>query len=63
MHCTLTVWTDRAAMPAFLHSPAHRRATAGFPFAGKGRVAGFAAARAPNRADVPALLRTRGRGV
>jgi hypothetical protein len=60
---TLTVWENRAAMVHFMRSGAHRRAMADLPSTSMGRVAGFAAERAPDWADVPALLGIRGRDV
>jgi hypothetical protein len=63
LHCTVTVWADRAAMLSFLRGRAHRAAMARYPFAGSGRVAGYAALAAPDWADVPAILQSMGRDV
>lgn len=61
LHCTVTLWTDRDAMRAFMRGDAHRAAMTGTPFAGSGRVAGYAGTRAPDWADVLAILQARGR--
>ena len=60
---SLTVWRDRAAMLAFMRHGAHAQAMRGFPWSGQGRVAGFSGAHAPAWADVPAIMRSRGRPV
>ena len=63
VHHTVSVWRDREAMRAYLRSGAHLQAMRVFPQIATGAVAGFAAAAAPDWADVPAILQSRGRGV
>jgi hypothetical protein len=48
VHHTLTAWTDRAAMRAYLGSAAHLRAIRAFPYLGSGRTCGFDAAEVPD---------------
>lgn len=48
VHHTLTAWTDRAAMRAYLGSVAHRSAMRAFPLLGTGRTCGFDAAMVPD---------------
>lgn len=48
---TLTVWTDRAAMRAYLTSGAHLQAIRAFRQIGSGRVCGYEADRQPSWAE------------
>jgi hypothetical protein len=48
IHHTLTAWTDRAAMRAYLGSGPHLAAMRAFPWLGSGRTCGFDAAEVPD---------------
>jgi hypothetical protein len=48
VHHTLTAWTDRAAMRAYLVSGPHRTALRAFPWLGSGRTCGFDATEVPD---------------
>lgn len=63
VHHTVSVWQDRDAMLRYLRSGAHLRAMRVFPRIATGAVAGFSAPDAPAWADVPAILKDRGRWV
>jgi hypothetical protein len=63
VHHTLTVWTDRDAMLAYLTSGAHRDAMRRSADIGTGRVAGFVTDEVPPWAKVPAILAARGHPV
>jgi len=54
VHHTLTAWTDRGAMRAYLGSGPHRSAMRAFPWLGTGRTCGFDAEGIP---DWPTALR------
>lgn len=60
VHHTLTVWTDRSAMLAYLRAGAHRRAMKAFPSLGTGYAFGFDAAERPDWSVVHALWRAEG---
>lgn len=55
VHHTLTVWTDRSAMLAYLRAGAHRRAMVAFPSLGTGYAFGFEAMDRPEWSAVHAL--------
>ncbi|MBB1248138.1 hypothetical protein [Rhizobium sp. G21] len=55
VHHTLTVWTDRTAMLAYLRAGAHRCAMQAFPTLGMGYAFGFDAATRPDWTAVHAL--------
>lgn len=63
IHHTLSVWTDRDAMRAYLTSGPHLDAMRLFPRIAAGRVVGFHAPHAPDWAEVPAIWSERGRVV
>lgn len=48
VHHTLSVWSDRATMRAYLVVGAHGRAMRAFPAIAVGRVVGFTAEQAPD---------------
>ena len=63
VHHTLTLWTDRAAMLAYLRSGAHLQAMKAFGSIATGSVLGYEADVAPEWAEIPAIWRERGRAV
>lgn len=63
VHHTLSVWTDRAAMMAYLASGAHLKAMRLFPRIATGKTCGFTTDRVPDWSEVPAIWRERGRDV
>jgi quinol monooxygenase YgiN len=63
VHHTLTVWTDRAAMLAYLRSGAHLRAMRAFHAIATGAVLGYEADVAPEWSEIPAIWQERGRTV
>lgn len=63
IHHTVTLWTDRAAMLAYLKSGAHLQAMRAFRAVTTGAVLGFEADSAPDWTEVPAIWRARGRPV
>ncbi|SEP65794.1 hypothetical protein SAMN05428995_101422 [Loktanella sp. DSM 29012] len=63
VHHTLSVWTDQAAMRAYLTTGAHLKAMRRFSSIATGKVVGYMTAQVPDWADVPAIWRDRGRAV
>ena len=63
IHHTLSVWTDRDAMLAYVTSGAHVRAMPAFRSMAVGKVLGFEAAAPPAWADVHGLWQDKGRSV
>lgn len=61
VHYTLSVWTDRAAMRAFLVSRPHLQAMRAFPGFATGKTVSFEAATAPDFEAVPDILNRLGR--
>ncbi len=57
VHHTLSVWTDRAAMLAYLRVGAHARAMRLFPVIATGRTVGFTATQAPDWPQAVAIWR------
>ena len=60
VHHTLSSWTDRAAMRAFLTKGQHAKAMRVFPKIATGKTFGFTAAEIPDWAEVHRLWRERG---
>ncbi|MFN4059109.1 MAG: hypothetical protein ACK4HW_13230 [Roseinatronobacter sp.] len=60
---TLTLWTDRAAMRAYLTTGPHLQAMRGFPRIATGKVVGYPALQAPDWLQVHAIWRDQGRAV
>lgn len=63
VHHTLTVWSDRAAMLAYLRSGAHLQAMRAFHGIATGAVTGYEADAAPTWDELPAIWQDRGRWV
>jgi quinol monooxygenase YgiN len=63
VHHTLSVWTDRDAMRAYLATGPHREAMRVFPRIATGMVAGYFAPHAPDWSEVHAIWLERGRVV
>ncbi|GAB5470371.1 MAG: hypothetical protein Kilf2KO_34010 [Rhodospirillales bacterium] len=63
LHHTLSVWTDEAAMRAYLTAGAHRRALRAFPAMADGAVLGWETDQVPGWSDIPEIWRSRGRRV
>lgn len=63
VHHTLSVWTDKAAMRAYLTSGPHLTAMRLFPRIATGKVLGYLAPQAPDWSQVHTLWRERGRDV
>lgn len=61
VHHTLTVWRDRKAMLAFVHSASHANAIAVFGRIASGKTYGYSGESVPNWADIPAIWREKGR--
>ena len=60
VHHTLSVWTDRAAMRAFMVSGHHAAAMRQFPKIATGKTLGFTSAEIPDWPEVHRLWRERG---
>lgn len=63
VHHTLSVWTNEAAMRAYLSTGAHLQAMKAFPSIATGKTLGFNAEQPPHWDDVHALWAARGRVV
>ena len=63
VHHTLTVWTSKADMLAFLHSPVHRRAMMAFPSIATGRIFGYETDDMPTWPEARSLWQVHGRVV
>jgi len=63
VHHTLSVWTSREAMQAYLTKGAHLNAMKTFKKIATGKVYGFETATVPDWQEVPALWRDKGRSV
>lgn len=63
VHHTLSVWTDRAAMLAYLTAGPHREAMRIFPRIATGKVVGYFTREVPDWTQVHAIWRERGREV
>lgn len=63
IHHTLTLWTDQAAMRAYLVTGAHLQAMRAFRSVATGSVLGFEAETAPDWSEVHDIWRTGGRPV
>ena len=63
VHHTLTVWTSRKAMLAYLRSGAHLRAMKAYPAIGTGKVHGYWASTQPDWAEALKEWRREGRVV
>ena len=63
VHHTLSVWTDRAAMKAFLTAGPHLEAMRLFPRIATGKVVGFRTQEIPDWSQVHAIWVERGRVV
>ncbi len=57
VHHTLSVWTGREPMRAYLRAGAHARAVRLFPIVAEGRTMGFAATEAPDWPQAVAIWR------
>lgn len=63
VHHTLSVWTDRQAMRAYLTAGPHLEAMRLFPSIATGKVVGYLAKRAPDWSEVHAIWLEQGRVV
>lgn len=63
VHHTLSVWTDKDAMRAYLTSGPHLEAMRLFPKIATGKVVGYHAKLAPDWSEVHAIWLERGRVV
>ena len=61
VHHTLSVWTDRAAMTAYLTAGSHLEAMRLFPRIATGKVVGYSATEIPGWSQVHAIWAERGR--
>ena len=63
VHHTVSVWTDRDAMRAYLTVGTHLADMRLFPMIATGKVFGYLADQAPDWSEVHAIWRERGRAV
>ena len=63
VHHTLSVWTDKDAMRAYLTAGPHLEAMRLFPSIATGKVVGYLAPQAPDWSEVHAIWLERGRVV
>ncbi len=63
VHHTLSVWTDKDAMRAYLTAGSHLEAMRLFPSIATGKVVGYLAQQAPDWSEVHAMWLERGRVV
>jgi hypothetical protein len=63
IHHTLSVWTDKDAMRAYLTAGPHLEAMRLFPSIATGKVVGYLAQQAPDWSEVHAIWLERGRVV
>lgn len=63
VHHTLSVWTDKKAMLAYLTAGPHLEAMRLFPSIATGKVVGYLAPQAPDWSEVHAIWLERGRVV
>ena len=63
VHHTLSVWTDRDAMRAYLTAGPHLEAMRRFPSIATGKVVGYLAQQPPDWSEVHAIWLERGRVV
>jgi len=63
VHHTLSVWTDRAAMRAYMTTGPHLEAMRLFPKIATGKVVGYQTDRIPDWSEINAIWRDHGRNV
>jgi hypothetical protein len=63
VHHTLSVWTDKDAMRAYLTAGPHLEAMRLFPSIATGKVVGYLAKQAPDWSEVHEIWQERGRAV
>lgn len=63
VHHALSVWSDRAAMRAYLGSGPHLEAMRRFPGIATGKIVGYPADKVPHWSEVHAIWTTQGRVV